>query len=80
MRMGLVPRRLRHLLGGVEREADLEDVYYAPEVHVRLLSLGKLEGWGVRFEDGRMELKDRYVDLFIHRDYRHASWEVQDGQ
>lgn len=47
-------------------QADLEDVYYAPGVHVRLLSLGKLEGqgWGVRFEDGCMVLKDRDGELF----------------
>ena len=38
--------RVMRSTGGVEREADLEDVYYAPEVHVRLLSFGKLEGQG----------------------------------
>ena len=34
--------------------ADLRDVYYAPGVHVWLVSLGKLEGqgWDVRLCDG----------------------------
>jgi hypothetical protein len=31
---------------GLEREAELEDVYYTPAVHVQLVSLGKLEGQG----------------------------------
>jgi hypothetical protein len=30
----------------LEREQDLEDVYYAPGIHARLVSLGKLEGQG----------------------------------
>ena len=28
---------------GLERESDLQDVYYAPGAHARLASLGKLE-------------------------------------
>jgi len=53
-------------VGGVEREADLEDVYYVPDVHVRLLLMGKLEsqGWVIRLKDGAMELWDRLGDLF----------------
>src|SRR5258706_2731339 len=35
--------RMAVSVGGVEREADLEDMYYVPAVHVRLLSMGKLE-------------------------------------
>jgi len=38
--------RVTASVNGLEREADLEDVYYAPGVHVRLLSLGKLESQG----------------------------------
>ena len=51
------------LVNGQEREIDLEDVYYAPRVHERLLSMGKLEdqGWDVR---PRMELRGRNGDLF----------------
>ena len=30
----------------LERVADLRDVYYAPGVHARLVSLGELEGQG----------------------------------
>ena len=47
-------------------KADLEEVFYIPDVHVRLLSLGKLEsqGWGIRLKDSRMELRDRRGDLF----------------
>jgi len=43
------------------READIQNVYYAPEVHARLVSLGKLEGqgWDVRLRDGTIELRDR---------------------
>jgi transposase InsO family protein len=50
---------------GLGREADLQDVYYAPGVHARLVSLGKLEGqgWDVRLRDGGMELCDRDGDL-----------------
>ena len=51
------------LVNGQEREVNLEHVYYAPWVDVRLLSMGKLEdqGWDVRL---RMELRDRNGDLF----------------
>src|SRR5258706_11347605 len=38
--------RMAVSVGGVEREADLEDMYYIPDVHVRLLSMGKLESQG----------------------------------
>ena len=53
---------------GLERVADLRDVYYAPGVHVRLVSLGKLEGqgWDIRLCDGRMELRNRDGDLFAN--------------
>ena len=52
--------------GTDNRKADLEEVFYIPDVHVRLLSLGKLEsqGWGIRLKDSRMELRDRRGDLF----------------
>src|SRR5258706_13249176 len=58
--------RMAVSVGGVEREADLEDVYYVPDVHVRLLSMGKLEsqGWVIQLKDGAMELWDRLGDLF----------------
>ena len=48
-----------------DRSAD-RDVYYAPGVHVRLVSLGKLEGqrWDVRLCDGGVELRNRDGDLF----------------
>ena len=51
---------------GIECEADLQDVYYAPDVHVRLLPLGKLEGqgWDICLKDGGMEIQDRDGDLF----------------
>ena len=53
-------------MDGVERRADLEEVFYTPDIHVRLLSSGKLEsqGWGIRLKDGSMELRDRRGDLF----------------
>ena len=51
---------------GLGREADIQDIYYAPEVHARLVSLGELEaqGWDVRLCGGTMELRDRDGDLF----------------
>jgi len=47
------------------READIQDVYYGPEAHGQLVSLGKLEGqgWDVRLSDGTMEPRDRDGDL-----------------
>ena len=47
---------------------DLRDVYYAHGVHVRLASLGKLEGqgWDVCLCDDGMELRNRDGDLFAH--------------
>jgi len=50
------------------READIQDVYYAPDIHARLVSLGKLDGqgWGVCLCDGMMELRDRDGDLFAN--------------
>ena len=50
----------------IKNKADLEDVYYAPDVHVQLLSLGKLEGqgWDICLKDGGMELWDQDGDLF----------------
>jgi len=55
-------------VNGLEREADLEDVYYAPGAHVRLVSLGKLEsqGWGICLRNGGMELKNRDGDVFTN--------------
>ena len=49
-----------------DHKADLEEVFYIPDVHVRLLLLGKLEsqGWGICLKDSRMELRDRRGDLF----------------
>ena len=53
---------------GQLEKAVLDDVYYAPAIHVRLLSLGKLEGqgWDIRLRQGSMELKDRHGDVFAH--------------
>jgi hypothetical protein len=41
-------------------------IWMAPGVHVRLLSLRKLEGqgWDICLKDGRMELRDREGDVF----------------
>ena len=52
--------------GSIKQEADLQDIYYAPNVHVRLLSLGELEGegWDIHLKNGGMELWDWYGDLF----------------
>ena len=60
--------RVTASVNGMEREADLEDVYYAPGVHVRLVSLGKLEsqGWGICLQNGGMELKNRDGDVFTN--------------
>ncbi|SRR5258706_3155802 len=51
---------------GVKHAADLEGIYYTPNIHVQLLSLGKLEGqgWDIRLKNGGMELQDWYGDLF----------------
>jgi len=35
--------RVAAFVNGLEGEEDLQDVYYAPGVHVPLVSLGKLE-------------------------------------
>jgi len=53
--------RMTASVNGLEREADLEDVSYAPGVHMRLVPPGKLEsrGWGICLQDGGMELKNR---------------------
>jgi transposase InsO family protein len=62
--------RVASFANGLEREEDLQDVYYAPEVHARLVSLGELEsqGWGIRLRDGGMELQNRDGDLFADID------------
>jgi hypothetical protein len=54
------------LASGIKCKADLEDVYYAPDMHVQLLSLGKLkgQGWDICLKDGGMELCNRDGDLF----------------
>jgi len=54
------------LINGQEHKVNLEDVYYAPQVHVRLLSMGKLEdqGWDVCLCKGGMELRDHNGGLF----------------
>jgi len=46
------------------RKFEKQDVYYAPGIHARLVSLGKLEGqiWDVRLRDGGMELRNRDGD------------------
>ena len=58
------------LANGLEREADLQHVYYALGVHVRFMSLGKPEGqgWDVRLRlcDGGMELQNRDGGLFTN--------------
>jgi transposase InsO family protein len=53
---------------GLEQEQDLEDVYYAPGIHARLVSLGKLEGqgWDIRLREGGMELRNRDGDMFAN--------------
>jgi len=49
-------------------EKQIYRTYYVPEVHARLVSLGKLEGqrWDDRLCDGTMELRDRDGDLFAN--------------
>ena len=51
------------------QEADIQDVYYAPEVHVQLVSLGKVEGqgWDAYLCDGTMEPWDRDVPILRRR-------------
>jgi hypothetical protein len=58
--------RVASFANGLEWEEDLQDVYYAPGVHARLVSLGKLEsqGWDIRLRDGGMELQNRDRDSF----------------
>ena len=53
---------------GTLQVADLRDVYYAPGLHARLVSLGEIEGqgWDVRLCDGGMELRNRDGDLFAN--------------
>ena len=53
---------------GLERESDLQDVYYAPGAHAQLVSLGKLErqGWDVRLCEGGMEPRNRDGDPFTN--------------
>ena len=50
-------------VNGLECQQELEDAYYAPGVHVWLVSLGKLkgQGWGVSLHEGRMELQGQEV-------------------
>jgi hypothetical protein len=50
---------------GLEREVDLQDVYYAPGVHTRLVSLGKPEGQGWD-PPTRWRVRDRDGDLFAN--------------
>jgi len=58
--------RVATLVNGWEREVNLEDVYYAPRIHVRLLSMGKLDdqGWDICLRKGGMELWDCNGELF----------------
>ena len=51
---------------GSEQHTDLQDVYYALEIHARLVSLRKLkrQGWDISLRDNKMELHDRDGDLF----------------
>ena len=53
---------------GLERESDLQDVYYAPGAHAQLVSLGKLEGqgWDVHLCEGGVELRNRDGDPFTN--------------
>ena len=39
--------RVATLVNGQEREVNLEDVYYTPQIHIRLLLMGKLKQPGV---------------------------------
>ena len=52
-------------VNGMEWQGTLEDVYYTPGVHVRFLSLGKLEsqGWVIRLRKDGMLLRDRGGDV-----------------
>jgi len=54
------------LINSQECKVDLEDMYYAPQVHIRLLSMGKLkdQGWDVHLHKGSMELWDHNGGLF----------------
>ena len=58
--------RVASSASGIEREVDLEDIFFVPGIHVRLLSLGKLEdqGWDIRLRNGGMELWDREGAMF----------------
>ena len=53
---------------GLERESDLQDVYYAPGAYAQLVSLGKLErqGWDVRLCEGGMEPRNWDGDPFTN--------------
>ena len=55
-------------VNGQQREVVLEDVYYALDIRVQLLSLGKLEGqgWDIRLRKGGMELRDRVGNMFAY--------------
>ena len=55
------------LINGQEHEVDLEDVYYTPQVHVRLLSMGKLEdqGWDSIFTRAAWNFGTAMVDCLL---------------
>jgi len=50
------------------QEADIQEAYYAPEVHVRLVSPGRLEGqgWDSHLCNGPMGVWDQDGDLFAN--------------
>ena len=53
-------------VNGLEWQGTLEDVYYTPGVHSRLISLGKLQkqGWDIRIREDGMVLRDRARNVF----------------
>ena len=57
-------------VNGLEWQGTLEDMYYTPGVHSRLISLGKLQkqGWDIRIREDRMVLRDRARNVFADID------------
>jgi len=65
------------LVNGQEREVDLEDVYYAPRVHIRLLSMRKLRTRGGMSVFARVawNFRSAMVDcLLILRSRTRCTW------
>ena len=66
--LGSVSLQVSVVAKGEARGVDIEDVYYAPKVHVCLLLLGKLEGQGrgIHLKQGGMELTDGSGGVLIN--------------